>query len=315
MMKLKQSLKNSIKLALLLSLLSLCLSCQNTKSTSGPAQDPQHLFLKSFNNTLKLKTPLYANAKMANTTLWVYVATDEEILTLDRKQSQGKEDEKKETIFLQLKGDYSGNFQFYYDIFRLKDLPPTSFKEEAASKGINEGYTNLTHDILQKAFVSLMDLVYSTDAKNLKFFVVSIADIKKGIEIKTIINRSDLEKLMVNIITSEQFYGTRTIYKEKGDETITGDKTGKHLDYKEIVLENFIVELTAQKARQEFAKLKDEEKTNQKIQGIILKNIYEFTKIYEFDNFYAVEMTDIASNNKESMSKYELTEKFKDSGL
>ncbi|MCM8771041.1 MAG: hypothetical protein NC936_04155, partial [Candidatus Omnitrophica bacterium] len=127
-------------------------------------------------------------------------------------------------------------------------------------------------------------------------------------------NRADLEKYIVGIIPAEQFH-TRTIVKIQGSEKIINDKKGTHLTYTDISLTDFIVELTLQQTRQDFAKLTDEEKKSQKIQEIILKNIYKFLKVYEFNDFLKIKIQDTSFNTEYAIGKYELWERFKDSEI
>lgn len=310
-MKSKRFLNNSIKLALALSLLSVSLSCQKNKSIYSASADPAGIFLKSFRGTLKYDVPLFPDAKLVGSTLWIYVGVEKDILSIERTQQ--KPNEAQDKTFLQVKGDYSGDFKFYYNIYQVPELPATTFKEEISAAGITEDLTRIAQEINNKAFSSMADLLYSSDIKALKFFVVCIADITKGIEMKTVINRADLEKYIVNIIPAEQFHA-RTIIKIKGDAKIVGDKTGKHLDYKDVSLANFITELTAQRTKQEFAKLKDEEKNSSTAKDLALKTLYDLTKIYEFNDFNKVEVQDISSDNTESFTRYELMERFKEPG-
>ncbi|MCM8779702.1 MAG: hypothetical protein NC914_00930 [Candidatus Omnitrophica bacterium] len=310
MMKLKPYLRNLTFPVLALGL-SLCASCSQRPTSTEP-QNADELFLKSFRSTLKFDTPLYANARLAGSTLWIYIATEKEILTLDRSPQQKESQEK---IFLEVKGEYSPdlNFKFYYSVYMIPKVPETAFKEEVSVTGVTENFTNTMQEITNKVYSSMADLIYSA-GKELKFFVVVIADIKKGIEVKTSINRADLEKYIVGIIPAEQFH-TRTLIKVKGDERIVNDKQGRHLNYKDISLTDFITELTTQQAKQEFAKLGDAGKNSLKAKDLILKALYKFSKIYEFDDFFRVETTDATLRETQSLTRYELMEKFKETQI
>ncbi|MCM8771386.1 MAG: hypothetical protein NC936_05970, partial [Candidatus Omnitrophica bacterium] len=224
MRKLKRYLKNLISLGLLLNL-SLCLSCAKNPPLSKQ-ESPEEIFLKSFKGTLKYDIPLYANAKLTGKTLWIYIAQEKEILTIERTR---RAQEPTLRTYLDIKGDFDAeNFKFYYCIYKMPPLPPTQFKEEPYSWGVTEDFTFVAQEITNKIYSSLADLLYAGGSKDLKFFMVSIADIKKGIEVKTTINRADLEKYIVGIIPAEQFH-TRTIVKIQGSEKIINDKKGTHL--------------------------------------------------------------------------------------
>jgi len=311
-MKSNQSLKNLIWLVLALSLLGVSTSCQKSKPTHSESQDDlAQLFLKSFRGTLKYDVPLYSNARLIDSTLWLYIAAEKEILTIEKLPEKPDEAKKEpETTFLQIKGESSGDFKFYFNIYKIPK--PITEKTEPSASGITENFTDIAQEVTNKIYSSMADLLFSSNSKNLKFFVVCIADIKKGIEMKTIINRSDLEKYVVNIIPVEEFHN-RTIIKVKGDKKIVNDKTGKHLDYKDISLADFISELSVQQVKQEFSKFKEEEKDSQKTQELILKTLYKLSKIYEFNDFPAVETQDASLNKTQSLTRYELMEKFKDS--
>ena len=93
---------------------------------------------------------------------------------------------------------------------------------------------------------------------------------------------------------------------------IVNDKAGKHLDCKEIHVYDFILELILLKIKTEFFKSKKEEKTSNKIQDLILKNINELTTRYEFENFFSVMIKDVKLLNEVRTTKIELREIFKD---
>lgn len=308
MTKLKVFSKNSIYLALALSL-SLVSSCSKLPPAEKYPSDPAKAFLKSFNETIKLDAPLYTCAKLIGKTLWIYAASEKEVLSVERAQRQGHLGKK----YLEFKGDFPEPLVRYRALYEIKELPETKYEEEPISVGLTENYTDTAQEIITKVYSSISDILYTSD-KAFNFFAICVADIKKGIEIGFTINKADMEKYVVGIIPAEEFHN-RVIFKARGDEKIVNDKQGLHLGYKDISLTDFIIELVSLQIRQEFLGLKDEEKTGEKLQEIILKNLHKVMKVYELDKLETIELENTLTGAKLTVSRPELLERFKESGF
>jgi len=306
-MKLKASLKSLISVGLVLSAGVFLFSCQKASSTSKPTKDIERMFLESFENTYKLAMPVYTHVKLKGNTFWIYIAQDKELITFARATAQA---EKESDYFLQLKGTfYNNNFEFIYNIAKILKIPD---KDSAGEEyiGITQDFTQIARELNNKASSSIADIIYDCPPE-LQFFVIVIADIQKGIELKFIIHRADAEKSLFGIIPNEEF-NNRILLKVKGDEKIVNDKTGRHLDYQEIELAKFITELSLQQIRQGFTRLSDAQKTTAQIEEIILKTVFKFSEVYDFSSFEAVNIMDASSLRKVKVGILELRKRFKE---
>ena len=115
------------------------------------------------------------------------------------------------------------------------------------------------------------------------------------------------------MLPSDEFYD-RMILKADGSKDIVGDKYGLHIEYNDISLVDFLREQIVSNTRSkvtEMEKFKREElKTLDNLDEVLLKSVYEVTAKYKFQDFTFVEITDTITKNKILYSRSKLANKF-----
>jgi len=254
---------------------------------------------------------------MIDKTLWIYIATEKDLLTINAMGGMGGVMPDKIMKFLDLQCQYDSS-SFLLDYVFLKYTPEEIAKErdllnkKVGGTTLYQDFTQTTIEVLQKTYFAIGDIIDKTADKN--FFVIVLADIKKGLKITFVIHRLDIEQFLLNILPSDEFY-KRMVLKTDGGKDIINDKYGLHIEYQDISLPDFLREQIANNARSKLSEMEkfkpDEIRALDSLDDIILKSVYDVTIKYEFDDYVLVEVQDLISNKKLSLSKLKLINRYR----
>lgn len=244
--------------------------------------------------------------KTAGNTVWVYAAGETPILSL---KSTKKEDQGSAPAFapsgkfsvLFVDGAFDqGAFQIEYDIIPATKSNPlsgytTSYTDEYTAKD-NNLTTAVYRAYSEAAVESLGDVSpRETRGDTSPFFVVVIADIKTGIETKTVFYFQDLKRYFTGALPADE-YMKRRIFEVKGDAVIIGDTAGNHLEQKEISWPEFLTKQMI--ARINFKYQYSDLKPNANIENDICQVIHQAVAAYDFKDFTSVKLHNLREDKE-----------------
>lgn len=288
MTRLRKYLRNLVKLGLLLSLPFICINCTLKEPTYNKSEVEQKI-VASFKRELDLDV----TTRIAENTLYVYIPTPEQIIEIARVQAP---EEKKHAVwFINIKHE-ADRFLIEY---AAKDLPAS----KVFFKNISFNYTPYAQKAMNKAYSSLFEAL--TDSEDgFDFFVVYIADISRGIEMKLTINERDLKKYYTGALPFMQF-GTRVIVETTGNKQIIGDTEGDHIKHTSLNTVDFINDLFVYQLSYGIPR-----KDNSSITKEILKIFYEITTSYDFIDYLYVNLRDVLSEKETTYTYTEIENMF-----
>ncbi len=286
MMKSKLSSKNLAKTGLkLLPLIFFLSACTSSTSPSFLRED----ISVAVKDICKKEYELDLTAKLVGQTLWVYMPL-EDIVTKPEKPEKYIErflvEDKKNTLS-------EGILRVNYSI------KPVAEKEVQQEMSLNKTVNEKIFNILQV----IRRVLFSTDGSKINnplFFCIVTADIKNGFELKQTFHLSDLKKLSYGFISQTE-YQHRIVQDTAVSALIIGDTEGRHLDYQNITLEDFIVNQIQNRIRIKFQKPEVEKNAN--IDKEILKIVIYTLDAYNFRDFTFLEMVDLLNTKKTILNR------------
>lgn len=308
-------LKNLTCLVLIANLF-LFTSCAKKPATPPEATGLEKEFLENFKKTAQLSYALNSTARIFGKTFWIYIATDKELVQISTMSGRDGFTPEKIIKFLDIKCQYEDSvFNTNYIFLKYSPEERTKqqdlFQKNIGGSSLYQDFTETTLEILQKAYFSIGDIVAKTE--NLNFFAICLADIKNGIKITFVIHRLDMEQFLNSMLPPDEFYG-RMILKTDGSKEIVNDKYGISLQYNDISLTDFLEEQIVNNIRSKINEMEkfypEQLKAVDKLDDIMLQTIYDVTSKYEFNDYLLVEVEDIITRDKLSLSKSRLLSKF-----
>jgi len=282
----KSLAKTGLKVLPLILFLSACTSSTTpTFLKEGTAQAVKDICKKEYG--------IDVSTRIIGSTLWVYLPLEDILSPTKGKPSPPLffvEDEK--------------NF------FDARNLKINYYVKVFEGKAEGEGGSELKKEVYEKNFNILQVIrrvLFSIDNtkhdKPLFFCIVTadiknyivIAGVKNGFEIKQVFYLKDLKKLSYGIISQTE-YQHRIVQDTILSPEIIGDKEGRHLDYKDITLEEFIADQIRCRIRIKFQKPEVGRDTD--IDKEILKITAYTLNIYKFEDFNFVELMNLVTGAK-----------------
>lgn len=138
-----------------------------------------------------------------------------------------------------------------------------------------------------------------------EFFVMLIADIQRGIAIKSISYFDDMKMALSNppALTNEE-YLQRFVYDIYGDEDLIGDKTGKRLKTEEIQFGDFLAKQIENRIKFQFTQsgFPPTGEVQDEIWGIIA----ETCRLYNFKDFEKIKLINLQTEKESTYNKSQL---------
>ena len=286
MMKSKLSSKSLVKVGLKILPLILFLSaCNSSVSPSFLKED----ITQAVQDICKKDYKLDTSTKLSGSTLWVYMPLENIVSKPDKPEKYVErfllEDKKNSLDEKILKVNYL--------------VRPTAEKEKqqemALDKSVNEKIFNVLQ-VIRRVLFSM-----GNSKKDVpQFFCIVTADIINGFEIKQVFYFLDLKKLSYSFISQTE-YQHRIVQDTAISAEIIGDKTGSHLNYRDITLEEFIADQIQNRIKLKFQK--PEVQANADIDKEILKIVVYTLDAYQFKDFAFVEMANLATGKNITLNQ------------
>lgn len=324
---------------LLFAILLFTASCavQPSKETRTPTNSHQKLIDLCKNDyNLDIVTKAYDN------TLWIYLPLDQSFLSIATSKDgpiKSSDSEEKLDIYF-LDGEFSDNaFQIRYDIGFKKTYTDHrginyKFSEEYSTKqgfllsAINRAYSEIDKDPNSNRYVEKIpgDRDFLNENRNAirkkfthsyvktatvpDFFVVVIADMEKGIEMRMYLYLQDLRRANTDQSFSEEYRKRAIMDQPIGHEIIIGDRTGSHLEtydlsWAEFLTRQMIHRINFKYTQSAFPPYPD---ALQQLTEIAAETVQG----YDFNNFESINFIDLNTErthvlNKEQLQSVEIT--------
>ncbi|PIQ88038.1 MAG: hypothetical protein COV73_00950 [Candidatus Omnitrophica bacterium CG11_big_fil_rev_8_21_14_0_20_43_6] len=280
-MKSKLSSKSLAKAGLkLFPLILLLTACNSSVRPSFLKED----ITRAVKDICKKEYSLDTVTTLSGNTLWVYLPLENIVSKPDKPEKYTErfllEDQKNLLEEKVLKVNYS--------------VRPTTEKEKqqemVLDKSVNEKIFNILQ-VIRRVLFSMG----SPKQDIPQFFCIVTADIRNGFEIKQIFYFADLKKLSYSFISQTE-YQHRIIQETAISAEIIGDKTGDHLKYRDITLEEFIADQIQSRIKLKFQK--PEVEANADIDKEVLKIVAYTLEAYQFKNFSLLEILNLVTGKK-----------------
>ena len=277
-------------------LLLPCLGCQH--------KEPQVVLTlteaqKKFEQKCRDEFDLHVITKMVGKTFWIYLPIKEPIFDYEsQKETSGDANKKQAKFAVQyVDGDFKDNqFAFEYDVISRK-------KSKAEDYGYNSSYTDSYVKAQNNLFTTISDIFFNTATKNTSaepdFFVIVITDIKKGIETRATFYLEDFKRYMSGDLPYEE-YMKRFLADTKGGQSFVGDETGSHVQYKSIVMPDFLAKQIINRINFKFhSESEPPDDYDTMIAGIVA----DTTRYYRFDKFANVKLHNLRNDKTFNFNK------------
>jgi hypothetical protein len=286
MMKSKRSSKSLVKAVLKIIFLVFFLSaCNSSPSPSFVKED----ISRAITDICKKEYRLDIFTKLSGSTLWVYLPLENIVSKPDKPEKYLErfllEDQKNSLEERILKVNYL--------------VRPTTESEKTQEmtldKTVNEKIFNVLQ-VIRRVLFSVGNFTQDTP----QFFCLVTADIKNGFELKQIFYFLDFKKLSYNFISQTEWQH-RIIQDTAVSPEIIGDRTGSHLNYRDITLEEFIADQIQNRIKFKFQK--PEVPASADIDKEVLKIITYTLDAYQFKNFTFLELDNLATGKKITLNQ------------
>ncbi len=265
---------------------------------------------KKFIKTLKEENNYDVITNRVDNTLWIYHAMKEPIVDIKASDDGPKQSNKaKESVSVKYADTNFKDKTFFveYDIANEK----TYSKDYGYTSTYTDEYQKRQSNILSVIGRSYFDVENTEKEKTPEFVVLIIADINKGIEIECTIYFQDLKRAMAILadLTQEEFT-KRYVVDVKGSQTIINDTKGEHIEFKTIVLPEFLAKQITNRInfkymRSSFPPSADTVKELSQIAA-------ETFDAYQFKDYQGLELKDLANEKIVTLTPAEIEKIFKD---
>jgi len=265
--------------------------------------------------------------KQIQDTLWIYVPIKKDLLELTASKNgpqNPKEAKTKMSVrFLEAAFRDKG-FYIEYDIAKVK----TYGRDYGYSSVYSDYYQNLHRGIfsaIQRSFFGVGEIpgdlkfkymqkemthnnlikAYVKTDKPPKFIVIVIADIKTGIELESLFYFNDLKRAYsVAADISGAEYMKRYISDLRGNINIKNDEEGKHLNYRQITMKEFLSKQIANRIRFKYerSEFPPSEDTRKELLNIVKTTV----NAYKFSEFQTITLHDLNTDYTYSINKKQL---------
>ena len=287
MTKLKQFLRNSENISLLNICIILLLISGCTSSTA-PTYLKEDIDI-AIRDICKSEYKIDVLVKPVASTLWIYMPVEDMLKNMDKP-------EKYTEIFSieeNAGGFQDGVFNFEYSI---KAIPG---EEKIQNVFLDPQVMEKINDILQVLRRVLFSMEKLKKGEP-QFITIVAGDIKNGIILKNIFYYKDFKKFLYGFISLTE-YQHRSIDDMDKSEKIINDKQGVSLTYHDFTMEEFAGLQILHRIKLKFQK--PEVDKNADIDKEIIKVITHVIKTYELSDFNAVQIYNLLTQNKVSLSR------------
>ena len=241
---------------------------------------------------------LNISTRLVGKTFWIYAPTDKPLFDFAAETPPPPDPLKKPAKYnlLYITGSYKNNaYSFDYDI-----IPKT--KSELANEGIRNEGTDYFNKLYNNLFTAVTETLLDPNTP-ISFVVISITDIKKGIEARYTFYLEDYRMASVEGIPYDEF-SKRVLQESKGSTDYIGDEIGQHLEYSDIYMPDFLTKQMINRIRFKFTQ--SDFPPQQSYEEAILGVIADTNRYYHFKDFKEVVTNDIRAKKKMIFSPKQL---------
>lgn len=280
-MRLKPSSRNLARAGLRFFILILLLSgCSSSTTPTYIREDIDQAIQDICKNEYKIDVKV---TSLGNT-LWVYLPLDNMIET-SKKPEKYIERFQIDEVNSNLK-DFNLNSSYSIRVIpETEKLQQITYSKEAKDK-INDIWM-----VLRRVLFSMDDSKQNAP----QFFCLISADIKNGFSVTETFYYLDFKKVNYGFISWPE-YQHRALQDTNISEEIIGDTEGKHIQYKDITMKDFIAAQIKHRIELKFQK--PEVTRNVDIDKEITKIVITTLKIYNFKDFSQVELDNKLTNKR-----------------
>jgi hypothetical protein len=265
-------------------MLSACVS--KKIAFAPPPTDLQKAFETKCRNDYKLNII----TRIVGKTFWIYAPTDKPLFDFAAETPAPPDPLKKPAKYdlLYIHGSYKNStYYFEYDI-----IP--KIKSDLLGEGIRNEGTDYFNKLYNNLFTVVTEILLDPNTP-ISFVVMSITDIKKGIEVRYTFYLEDYRRVSVESLPSDEFM-KRVLQEEKGSTDYIGDETGGHLEYNDISMPDFLTKQMVNRIRFKFTQsdFPPQENYEEAIIGIIA----DTNRYYHFKDFREARTDDIRTHKK-----------------
>lgn len=298
-MKSKQFLQNLRKNVLTFLLLNAALFLNGCTVAEKPEEPFERVEAEqTIRDTFKNDMGLNAIVKSVDNTLFIYLPSKKRIMSLDRAMGFGGKPSKEAKLsFIHVDSEYKD------DMFNISYATAELPGSKQFINNITYNYTLQTQEIMNKIYYLIYDSLSEREG-HYDFFVVTLSDIKQGLEISLTFNEIDLRKAISGALPFFEF-NRRVISQINGNAKAVNDTTGSHIDYTPISLPEFMSDLVLQ-----YLRSGQDIVPELSIEDIVLKRFYDIARMYGYNQFLYLRTFDVV-NKTEALTSYDqLQEKF-----
>ncbi|HDZ77537.1 MAG TPA: hypothetical protein ENH41_05595 [Candidatus Omnitrophica bacterium] len=289
-MKLRPYLKNTASLAP--NLLFILIIITFTSSCGPRYSFPKKTLSQSLTD-ICAKDNITVKAELVGKSLWVYAPFD----SLVEEKEIPEQPEKKEMLLT----DISSYFE--HSSFKI-NFATGENKQDTPIEKTYPALTKTASKKIDRIITAISRVILSTDAE-IDFFAVVASDIDDaGIDFFYIGAVIDIRKSSVSKISPTE-YRKRIITDLRLNSEALGDKEGKHIQFTDIQMVDFLSYQILQRINNEFAYGLDKEID---LEQTITSICYYVISAYDFADFERLELSDLSTGEKLILSQRSLEE-------
>ncbi len=253
---------------------------------------------KSFEGKCRKDYNLNVITRVSGKTFWIYAPTDKPLFDFAAETASPPDPLKKPAKYdlLYINGVFKDN-SYYFDY----DVIP-KVKSEPSGEGIRNEGTDYFNKLYNNLFTVVTETLLDPNIP-VSFVVISITDIKKGIEARYTFYLEDYRMASVEGLPTDEFE-KRVLQEEKGSTNFIGDEIGQHLEYNDIRMPNFLTKQIVNRIRFKF--LQSDFPPQQDYEQAILGVIADTNRYYHFKDFNSVHTNDIRTRKKMNFTPLQL---------
>ncbi len=275
-------------------------------------------FLKICREDNKLPVKLFN----AENTVWIYLPMEEELIDYHGTKKNDDARAKKQFMISTFEGDYKETqYRFLLDITDgIKTSKDPGYKSDATEAfiknrliiyGALEAFLEINELPGDRQFADKardekrQDMLenYIPKTKGPEFIAIVIANTKKGIAYKTVLNLNDYKQYRSEVLTSDE-YNLREISELYGDQALINDKEGTSLEIKPIEWSWFFIEQI--KNRVNFRFLRSDFPPDKDIIIEIASIIADTFRYYEYADYSGVLIKDLRDKTSYNFDRPQL---------
>lgn len=292
MTKLKRSLKNLARAALnkfLLAALCFCL-CGCFFVPGKPTYNAQNV-AKALQDLALAEYKTEVSVKLVGSTLWIYMPVTDMFIPNPKKEKYPEK-------FQIIKNNGAFTNSSFVGEYNIKAVP---IKDKIQDWKINKEISGKIGDLWKIVRRVLFGFVPS-ERDRIKFVSMVIADVKNGFEVKELFYARDLKKVSYGLMSIWEFQH-RVIQDSSMSPLVIGDKAGRHVEYRDITLPEFVQKQIEYRVSLKFTKPEVEQ--NVDINREVSKIIAETLRMYELKAIELVQFTNLDTNTTVTLSHHD----------